>query len=259
MFSASNGLEIIDTVLRWSKYTSYSECTGHIESILVLRVLAVLAVPTDEILSVLAVPAVYNPEILLSTGSIHSNEPRKTASPEVSAVHNFEILRVLAVSAAHKPEILRVHEVPAVFFSKVLYFTPRYWERLCTLVKRCLKYVSPNAVARRRYHTAIAQLSINHLIGRTHSWSICNNFMKALVRRMPLGNDLSTWYFVPAVILKAYSCIGGRLGVTVGSAPTPLSSAFFSGRGCFACSSSKLIFCYRNCTPSVVLAAVLYY
>lgn len=230
--------------------------TRHIESILVLRARTVGAVPTDEILRVLAVLAVQNPEICEVQG--------------VCTVTNPEILRVrkypqyltskyCEYSAVHKPEAIRVHEVPAVFFSKVLYFTPRYWERLCTLVKRCLKYVSPNAVARRRYHTAIAQLSINHLIGRTHSWSICNNFMKALVRRMPLGNDLSTWYFVPAVILKAYSCIGGRLGVTVGSAPTPLSSAFFSGRGCFACSSSKLIFCYRNCTPSVVLAAVLYY
>lgn len=42
------------------------EYTGHIESILVPRVLAVLAlaVPTHEILLVLAVPEVQNPETL---------------------------------------------------------------------------------------------------------------------------------------------------------------------------------------------------
>ena len=48
---------------------------AHIERILVLRVLAVRAVLTDEILPALAVPAVQDPEILGSAGSIHSNEP----------------------------------------------------------------------------------------------------------------------------------------------------------------------------------------
>ena len=85
-----------------------------IESILVLRVLAALAVPTNEILpvqylqystcsTVLAVPEVLNPEILeVSIGSIHSNEPRNTASPEVSALQNLELLRLLPVSAVHR-------------------------------------------------------------------------------------------------------------------------------------------------------------
>ena len=49
--------------------------------------------------TVLVVPAVQNPEILKSTGSMHSNEPRNTASLEVSAELNLETLRVLVVSA----------------------------------------------------------------------------------------------------------------------------------------------------------------
>ena len=74
------------------KFASYSEYTGHIESILLLRVLAVGAVPTDEILPV---PAVQNPKELkymeypqlqrrtpkyCEPTSIRSAEPRNTAS-----------------------------------------------------------------------------------------------------------------------------------------------------------------------------------
>ena len=60
------GLRIVDTVHRRSKYTSHDKYAGHFETISGLRVLAVrtLLIPTDEILSVLAVPAVQNPEIL---------------------------------------------------------------------------------------------------------------------------------------------------------------------------------------------------
>ena len=45
--------------------------------------LAVLAVPTNEILPVLAVPEVQNSEILPSTGSTYSNEPRNAVGPEL--------------------------------------------------------------------------------------------------------------------------------------------------------------------------------
>ena len=92
--------------------------TRHIESILVLRARTVGAVPTDEILRVLAVLAVQNPEICEVQG--------------VCTVTNPEILRVrkypqyltskyCEYSAVHKPEAIRVHEVPAVFFSKILH------------------------------------------------------------------------------------------------------------------------------------------
>ena len=44
--------------------------------LLVVRLLAALAVPSHEILAVLAAPAVQNPEILeVSIGSINSSEP----------------------------------------------------------------------------------------------------------------------------------------------------------------------------------------
>ena len=55
VFCETMGMKL-STLHRWSKYTAYSWYTGRIESILVL-VLAVLAVPTEEILPVLAVPA----------------------------------------------------------------------------------------------------------------------------------------------------------------------------------------------------------
>ena len=64
---------MVGTVLHTPKYTR------QIASILV-PVLTVLAVPTDEILAVLAVPAAQNPEILGSAGSIRSTGPRNTAS-----------------------------------------------------------------------------------------------------------------------------------------------------------------------------------
>ena len=48
---------------RWSDYISYSKYIAHVESILVLRVIAVLAAPMDEILPVLVFPTVQTPEI----------------------------------------------------------------------------------------------------------------------------------------------------------------------------------------------------
>ena len=68
VFVRTMGLRIVDTVHLRSKYTSYTpKDTAHVESISVLRVLAVRTLPTDKILTsiVLAVPtAVQNPEIL---------------------------------------------------------------------------------------------------------------------------------------------------------------------------------------------------
>ena len=72
-----------------------------IESILVLRVLAALAVPTNEILPVLAVPAVRTePRNTRSTVRMQRNEPRDTSSPAVSAVQNLEMQRVHKVPGA---------------------------------------------------------------------------------------------------------------------------------------------------------------
>ena len=98
---------------------------AHIERILVLRVLAVRAVLTDEILPALAVPAVQDPEILGSAGSIHSNEPttdsgsirrtyRTPKKCEYGSIQKYKGPKysgVLAVLTVLKPEILRVLEI----------------------------------------------------------------------------------------------------------------------------------------------------
>ena len=66
---------------------------------------------------------------------MHSDELRNAASPEISTVRNLEVLGVFAVSAVHQTEVLLVHEVPAIFLSKILHFTPRYWEHLWDCIK----------------------------------------------------------------------------------------------------------------------------
>ena len=104
-----------------------------IENILVPRGLAVLAVPTDEVLAILAVPAVQNPEILQVRGVSRagSNPEMLRVQKFPQVVLNLEILRVLAVSAVHGPEILRVHEVPAgVYLENISLYLRGYWEHL---------------------------------------------------------------------------------------------------------------------------------
>ena len=87
---------------RRSKHTSCSKRTGHIASILVLRVLAILTLPPyEEILPALALPALQNPEILEALGaSTGAHTEILRVRPEVSAVaQNLGMLRVLAVFA----------------------------------------------------------------------------------------------------------------------------------------------------------------
>ena len=66
MLCKNNGHEIIETVHTWSKHTSYAEYTAHIEFFFVLRVRAVRAVPTDEMLPVFSLENTFFP----GTGSI---------------------------------------------------------------------------------------------------------------------------------------------------------------------------------------------
>ena len=73
------------------------EYTAHIESILVLLVLAVRTVSTDEVLPVLGSTHSTDPRNTKSSVVFHSIEPRNTASMAVPAVQNLEILGVLAV------------------------------------------------------------------------------------------------------------------------------------------------------------------
>ena len=100
-------------------YTSHSEYAAHIQSTPSARS---TRSTKGEMLSVLAVPALQNPKILASTGDIHSDDTRNSASADVPTEQKLETLRVRAVSAVHKPEVLRVHEVPPAFFlEKLLY------------------------------------------------------------------------------------------------------------------------------------------
>ena len=74
---------------------------------------------TNEVLPVLAVTAVYNPEMLeVYAGNIHGNEPRNTASPEVSAVPRLETLQVLTVSAVRYPGVPRARSTCCVLSRK---------------------------------------------------------------------------------------------------------------------------------------------
>ena len=82
-FVPNNGPENCRHVRRRSKSTSYSKYTGHIESISVLGVLVVRTLPTNEILIVLAVPAVQNPKILEAQQGVST----------VAAVENPELVR----------------------------------------------------------------------------------------------------------------------------------------------------------------------
>ena len=129
----------------------------HIQSTPSTRSTWYLAVPTDEIVPVLAVPAAPNP-VLGSTGSAHSSdEPRNAASPEVSAAHSLELLRILAVYAVHKPQVLRVPKVPPVAFlentkilhSQVLGVSVHEQKRPLSLALACVDCQTPpaNAVA----------------------------------------------------------------------------------------------------------------
>lgn len=89
--SPYSGTRLVKYVLRFvTGPPLYSEYTAHVESIWVLRV---FAVPTNKILTVLAVPAVHYPEILDVQGvSTAVPNPEILLSPELSVVLNPEIL-----------------------------------------------------------------------------------------------------------------------------------------------------------------------
>lgn len=108
-------------ILRTPEYSSHIWEYGILE----LRILAVRAVPTDEIPQYLQYTRSTEPwnTLMYREYPQHYRAPKHTVSPEVSAVlKNLETLRVLAVSAVHKLEILCEYtKYLQYFLSKILY------------------------------------------------------------------------------------------------------------------------------------------